>query len=272
MDNAIAVKDDFKISKEDIKKYIAKNATDEELYIFMGICKSYGLNPFKREIHFVKRKYKDEREQWHEKGDAIIGYEIYLKRAERTGKLDGWKCWIEDKGKPTERAIIEIKRKDQSMPITWEVYRSEFDTGKSTWKKMGNFMTKKVCISQGFRLAFPDELGGLPYIPEELPNENDVTSEKLDKSIIDVTVETKPETPKDDVPIDIGNDDTPEEFISEAQVKRLFAIARNSGWSTNDLKEYLKGQYNVEHSKDINKSDYEEIVKWIEAHNTIKVA
>jgi len=96
--------------------------------------------------------------------------------------------------------------------------------------------------------------------------------ENINPELEPVDIIVDEEQPKDDVPIDVGNNDTPVEYISEAQVKRLFAIARNSGWSTNDLKEYLKGQYKVEHSKDIKKSDYEEIVKWIEAHNTIKVA
>ena len=33
---------------------------------------------------------------------------------------------------------------------------------------MPEFMIKKVCIGQGFRLAFPNELGGLPYLQEEI--------------------------------------------------------------------------------------------------------
>jgi phage recombination protein Bet len=178
METAIAVKEQMEISVADVKKYIAPNATDKELFMFMGVARSYGLNPLKREIHFVK----------YGSGAAsiIVGYETYLKRAERTGKLDGWKCWIEDVGKPTERAIIEIKRKDQSMPITWEVYRKEFDKQQSSWKSMPTFMLKKVAIAQGFRMAFPDDLGGMPYIPEELPATEKVTSESLAKHEADV--------------------------------------------------------------------------------------
>lgn len=32
------------------------------------------------------------------------------------------------------------------------------------------FQLKKVCISQAFRLCFPDERGGLPYDAAELPD------------------------------------------------------------------------------------------------------
>jgi hypothetical protein len=33
---------------------------------------------------------------------------------------------------------------------------------------MPAFMLKKVAMAQGFRLCFPDEMGGLPYLPEEI--------------------------------------------------------------------------------------------------------
>jgi len=161
-ETALAIREDFKITADDVRKYFAPNATEKEFGILMGICNSFHLNPFKREVHFVK--------YGNAPASIITGYEIYLKRAERTGKLDGWKCWIE-KDDIGEKAVIEIKRKDQSMPIRWEVYRKEFDKQQSTWKAMPSFMLKKVAIAQGFRLAFPDDLGGMPYIPEEMPSD-----------------------------------------------------------------------------------------------------
>ncbi len=160
------------ISMDDVKKYIAPGATDKELFMFMNISKSYGLNPFKREVHWVK--------YGNNPGQIIVGYETYLKRAERTGLLDGWKCWIEGE-KQEAKAVIEIYRKDHSQPFRWEVYREEFDKGQSVWKQMWRFMLKKVAISQGFRLAFPEEMGGMPYIPEEI---NGRTSEDLPKTEI----------------------------------------------------------------------------------------
>jgi len=166
----------MELSKEDVKQYIAPNATDTELYFFMNIAQSYGLNPFKREIHFVK--------YGSQPGQTIVGYETYIKRAERTGLLDGWAVWI-DKDGVGEKAIIEINRKDRSHPFQWEVYRKEFDKQQSTWKAMPYFMLKKVAMSQGFRLAFPEEVGGMPYTPDEvnagvtesLPKDDVVTAE-----------------------------------------------------------------------------------------------
>jgi phage recombination protein Bet len=205
MENLPEVKQ-AEISMADIKKFIAPNATDKELFMFMGIAKSYGLNPLKREIHFVK--------YGNAPASIIVGYEIYLKRAERTGKLDGWKCWIEG-----DKAIIEIKRKDQSIPIKWEVDRKEFDKQQSTWKAMPNFMLKKVAIAQGFRLAFPDELGGLPYLAEELPQTAKMTSEELAKD--EIIIDAQPEAttaPVEEVPPQ-ANVASHEDGIEEAFVK-----------------------------------------------------
>lgn len=247
MENLPEVKERIEVSMADIKKYIAPNATDKELFMFMGIAKSYGLNPLKREIHFVKYGSAP--------ASIIVGYEIYLKRAERTGKLDGWKCWIEG-----DKAIIEIKRKDQSIPIKWEVDRKEFDKQQSTWKAMPNFMLKKVAIAQGFRLAFPDELGGLPYLAEELPQTAKMTSEELAKD--EIIIDAQPEattapieevTPQANV---ASHEDKPA-LISEAQRKRFYAIAKGAEKSDDEIKSFLKDMIGSESTKDIPKAKYE---------------
>jgi len=248
MENLPEVKERIEVSMADIKKYIAPNATDKELFMFMGIAKSYGLNPLKREIHFVKYGSAP--------ASIIVGYEIYLKRAERTGKLDGWKCWIDG-----DKAVIEIKRKDQSIPIKWEVDRKEFDKQQSTWKAMPNFMLKKVAIAQGFRLAFPDELGGLPYLAEELPSTAKLSSEELakDEIIVDARV--------DDIPEATGQppEEVPPPLISEAQRKRFYAIAKGAGKTDADIKKFLSENINSESTGDIQKGVYEylcnEVVK-----------
>lgn len=168
------------ISLADVKKYIAPKATDKELFMFMGICKAYGLNPMKREIHFIK----------YGEGAAsiVVGYETYLKRAEKTGKLDGWEVKTDGK-----TATIIIRRKDWKDPFVWTVERGEFDKGQANWKTMPNFMLKKVAIAQGFRMAFPVEMGGMPYIPEEISKDN---SESLPEHEEPPKPEAKAEPPK----------------------------------------------------------------------------
>jgi hypothetical protein len=253
MENTVTVKENREIAIADVKKYIAPNATDKELFMFMGIAKSFGLNPLKREIHFVK--------YGNAAASIIVGYEIYLKRAERTGKLDGWKCWIEG-----DKAVIEIKRKDQSIPIKWEVDRKEFDKQQSTWKAMPNFMLKKVAIAQGFRLAFPDELGGLPYLAEELPQTAKLSSEELAKDEIIVDAQVMPEEPPipEEVPpepILTSEEPIPEppspSLITANQRKRFYAIAKGSGKTDDEIKAFLKENIGSESTADIQKGVYE---------------
>lgn len=134
---------------------------------FIDICAAYGLNPIKREIYAVG---------YGENWNIITGYEVYLKRAERTGKLDGWECHIEGSGENMS-AKLTVYRKDWKMPFVHEVYwdeavqRKKDGTINSMWAKMGRFMLKKVAIAQGFRLCFPDELGGMPYTSDEIPED-----------------------------------------------------------------------------------------------------
>ena len=127
---------------------------------FFSIAKEFGLNPFKREIYAVA---------YGNNLSIITGYEVYLKRAERTGKLDGMDTKIEGTGNDI-KAICTIYRKDWSHPFVHEVYMREYAQQNSMWKSKPITMIKKVAIAQAFRLCFPDEFGGMPYTSDELPD------------------------------------------------------------------------------------------------------
>lgn len=131
---------------------------------FIELAKLYNLNPFKREIYAVG---------YGENFNIITGYEVYLKRAEMLGSLDGWKCETIGEGNNL-KAKITIHRKDRKYPFEHEVKFTEFaqktKDGKlnAIWTKMPDFMIKKVCIAQGFRMCFPLEFGGMPYTSDEI--------------------------------------------------------------------------------------------------------
>ena len=163
------------IPKQIILDYLAAIGLDSELteaekLQFIATCQAFHLSPIKREIHIAVYGEGSSR-----RVSIITGYETYLKRAERAGKLDGWSSRVEGTGDDM-RAIVEIHRKDWSQAFVHEVYWSEAVQKKrdgsptSFWTKMPKFQLKKVCISQAFRLAFPDDLGGLPYDASELPD------------------------------------------------------------------------------------------------------
>ena len=166
---AVTQGEKFTLSIDDVKAHWAPKATDQELYVFMETAKLYGLNPVKREIYFVK--------YGNNPGQTLIGYEYYLRRAEETGQLNGWKVAFA-KDEFGEKAVVTIHRKDRDHPFVWEVYRQEVDKKQALWTIMPMFMTKKVAIAQAFRLAFPEQLGGAPFIQEEVVVNGEVVDVK----------------------------------------------------------------------------------------------
>ena len=147
---------------------LAQKLTEKEKSTYLEIAKAFGLNPFKREIHVSK---------YGENLSIITGYEVYIKRAERSGQLDGWEATTSGSVAGGDlKATVTIWRKDRSKPFVWEAYYDECvqttRDGRVTqfWQK-AHFMTKKVAISQAFRLCFSDELGGMPYTADEMPQQ-----------------------------------------------------------------------------------------------------
>jgi phage recombination protein Bet len=163
---------------------ISPKLTDGEKMQFLTIAKINGLNPFKREIFctvYGEGQYKQL--------SIITGYEVYIKRAERSGQLNGWHATTNGSVATNDlKATVTIHRKDREHPFVWEVLYDECvqttKDGKVTkfWQK-ANFMTKKVCISQAFRLCFSDELGGMPYTSDEMPQQEtqDIPCEVIDE-------------------------------------------------------------------------------------------
>ena len=154
------------IGPDEIKKWIAPSgATAKEIYTFGRICQVLGLSPFKREIHFIKYGTMA--------ASIVVGYTVYIDRAERSGKLDGWHVEMDDEQNPTS-ATITIYRKDWSREFKWTVYLADViklkkdNTPQSTWATQLRFQLRKCTISQGFRLAFPSECAELPYTAEEI--------------------------------------------------------------------------------------------------------
>jgi len=196
-ESALSVVQELKLTEETVLQYLNQKATKNEIALFLNQCKMFELNPFKREIYLIK----------YDQGSPatfVVGFEAFLKRAERAGKLTGWKAWTDGTIKTKDfKACLEIHRKDWDKPFYHEVFWDEYAQYKQDkktltrfWEEKPRTMLKKVVISQGFRMCFPDELGGMPYTAEEMP----VDTSTLPKGeVIDVEVipEEKPkEEPK----------------------------------------------------------------------------
>lgn len=163
---------DFERSANEYLSMLGFKYTPDEAKKFLEICQAFQLNPFKHEIYGIKGW---DSEHGKDILTIIVGYESYLKRAERTQLLDGWDKSVEkDENGNIMSATITIYRKDRKYPFKHTVYFNEFARRKKdgslmkNWATMPVFMLEKVVIAQGFRMCFPDEMGGLPYIEEEI--------------------------------------------------------------------------------------------------------
>jgi phage recombination protein Bet len=173
------------VNEKDLVKYLdvmglGTNLTNQEKEQFLQIAKAFNLNPFKREIYCSK---------YGSNTSIIVGYETYIKRAERSGLLNGWKAITEGSVKEgTLRAVITINRKDWTEPFEHEVYYSEYvqltkeGNPNKFWREKPMTMIKKVGISQAFRMCFSTELGGMPYTAEEIGTE-EIAHEEISHKI-----------------------------------------------------------------------------------------
>jgi phage recombination protein Bet len=231
-----------KAGNEDVREMVGavkilfphlSNVPDAEIAKAIALAKRLGLDPIKREVHFVP--YRGSLQ-------LIVGYAEYIKRAERSEKLNGWNI---ETGKDDIDiyAEISIYRKDWEHPFKWRVYLNEVRKDTPSWKSMPLFMLRKVAIAQGFRLAFPEEIAELPYTEDEISSE---------------AVEEKPHT------------HTPT-TISDAQARRLWSIARSvaneKGKTEEDIERTIKevlDEYGIEKTTDIPRKVYDEIVSKVE--------
>lgn len=178
------------ITESKIQEYIntfmsGTNLTAPETMQFIEIAKAYQLNPFKREIYCIAYGTGEKR-----KLSILTGYEVYLKRAERLKMLDGWSVEVKGTLNPIKKTVfrygknqlidswsgdlsatITIYRKDWKLPFIHTVDFDEYNQNNDIWISKPKTMIKKVAISTGFRLCFPDEMGGMPYTSDELPDE-----------------------------------------------------------------------------------------------------
>lgn len=162
MSNAVALKQDW--TPEQMKlitSVVAKNATPDELKLFLYRCKNMNLDPLKPgQIYFIKYGTGP--------GTIVVGIEGFRSKAAQTGKLSGIKRGVirNDKG-ACIGAWAEVYRVDWQHPAREEVSLAEYDTGKNQWAKMPETMIKKVAEAATLRMAFPDDLGGI-YTKEEM--------------------------------------------------------------------------------------------------------
>src|SRR3954447_16557275 len=94
-----------------IKNTVAKGATDNELKLFLTVAKRSGLDPFSKQIHFVKRKtWNSAKKAYDEVGTIQTGIDGYRAIGEQTGTLAGIDDAIfDDESKPhPQKASVTV--------------------------------------------------------------------------------------------------------------------------------------------------------------------
>lgn len=189
---------------ETIKNTVAKDATDSELKLFLYQCKRTGLDPFSRQIYFLKMGGKASIQS------SIDGFRLI---AERSGKYQGqtiplfldktgkWhEVWTEP-GYPIA-AKVGVRRSDFKEPLfgiaKWDSYVPMYNGKVGTmWAKMPDLMLAKVAEALALRKAFPNDLSGI-YASEEMTQVDRAEVSGYDTSDV-----------ADDAPVVSTGDDTP---------------------------------------------------------------
>lgn len=198
--------EEMKLSTSMIKAYLVSGngaVTDQEVMMFLTLCRYQHLNPFLREAYLIKYGTSP--------ATTVVGKDVLLKRAMRSEKFSGMSAGVivlDKNGELKERegtfvlkgeelvggwAKVIIKGYD--VPFYSSVSMSEYSTGKSNWATKPATMIRKVAVAQALREAFPEEMSAL------------YDASEMDKTVLDTTHK------------EIVLDETPVEMPSESPVE-----------------------------------------------------
>lgn len=161
-----------------LRESIAKNATDIEFRTFIEFCRATGLNPFKREIWFIKTG--------PQQVQMMTGINGFLSIANRHPQFNGLTIRINEQDGKLVSATCTVYRKDRKYPSEATVYYEEYAKNSPIWRTMPRMMLQKVAKSVALREAFPQEMNGI-YTQEEMTQEYDVDSKNAVVAEIETT-------------------------------------------------------------------------------------
>lgn len=153
-----------------VKRTVCKNATDDELKLFMHVAQRTGLDPFARQIYAVKRQnFNGEWVMTIQTG--VDGFRLTAARSGAYAGSDDGIFEYNQHGNPTKckvtvYRIVQGVRCSFSATAKWDEYYPGEKQG-FMWRKLPETMLEKCAECKALRKAFPAELSSV-YSPEEM--------------------------------------------------------------------------------------------------------
>lgn len=157
-----------------IKKNFCKNASNDELELFIHICKHTGLDPVMKQIWAIPRRAKTPDGKWINTITAQTSIDGLRLIADRTGNYAPGReptYNYNDEGK-LKSATSYIKKRtsdgtwhEVSASAFWEEYNP--DNGGGFWDDMPHLMLAKCAEALALRKGFPAEMSGI-YTKDEM--------------------------------------------------------------------------------------------------------
>lgn len=193
-----------------IRKYLVNgqgNVTDQEVVMFINLCKAQRLNPFLKEAYLIK--------YGNQPATIVTGKEVFTKRARRNKDYAGQQAGIivQKEDGTIENRIGTLRLQDETIVGGWaKVYIKGYEVPteitvsfdeyvgtkgngeiNSQWAKKPATMIRKVALVQALREAFPEDFQGM-YSAEEM----NVIEPEADEPVTEVETEIIEEEMVDD--------------------------------------------------------------------------
>ena len=268
------------LSKDIVKRYLVSGdpskVTDQEVMMFIQMCRYQGLNPFLREAYLIKFG--------NAPATMVTGKDTFVKRAAKSKLCTGYEAGVivqkEDgtveyrKGAlvlPKETLVggwARVYRKDWNVPMEITVGLEEYQRYNSkgdlmtNWQKMPATMIRKVALVQALREAIPEEFGGL-YSPEEMP----IDDSALDDTPIEVETQPMEEA-------QMTNNVKPEtnDLASQKQLNYIYSLASQKNIDSEKVKQIMQEQFGKNSSKELTKTEASKLIEILQNYEEIEEA